>query len=286
MRKVTVAATQMSCSWDREENLKKAESLVRQAAEKGANIILLQELFETPYFPQIQSFDYMNMCTTPEENPAVQRFCEVAKELSVVLPISFYEKAGNTGFNILAIIDADGEILGYYRKTHIPDGLPYAEKFYFTPGDTGFKVWDTRYGKIGCGICWDQWFPESARCMALLGAELLFYPTAIGSEPILQNDSQPHWMRCMQGHAAANIMPVIASNRIGTETEGDSFMTFYGSSFITDETGALAAEADRESETVLTATFDLDAIARKRREWGVFRDRRPEMYETLLSHGK
>lgn len=286
MRKVTVAATQMSCSWDREENLKKAESLVRQAAEKGANIILLQELFETPYFPQIQSFDYMNMCTTPEENPAVQRFCEVAKELSVVLPISFYEKAGNTGFNTLAIIDADGEILGYYRKTHIPDGLPYAEKFYFTPGDTGFKVWDTRYGKIGCGICWDQWFPESARCMALLGAELLFYPTAIGSEPILQNDSQPHWMRCMQGHAAANIMPVIASNRIGTETEGDSFMTFYGSSFITDETGALAAEADRESEAVLTATFDLDAIARKRREWGVFRDRRPEMYETLLSHGK
>ena len=286
MRKVTVAATQMSCSWDREENMKKAESLVRQAAEKGANIILLQELFETPYFPQIQSFDYMNMCTTPEENPAVQRFCEVAKELSVVLPISFYEKAGNTGFNTLAIIDADGEILGYYRKTHIPDGLPYAEKFYFTPGDTGFKVWDTRYGKIGCGICWDQWFPESARCMALLGAEPLFYPTAIGSEPILQNDSQPHWMRCMQGHAAANIMPVIASNRIGTETEGDSFMTFYGSSFITDETGALAAEADRESETVLTATFDLDAIARKRREWGVFRDRRPEMYETLLSHGK
>lgn len=286
MRKVTVAATQMSCSWDREENLKKAESLVRQAAEKGANIILLQELFETPYFPQIQSFDYMNMCTTPEENPAVQRFCEVAKELSVVLPISFYEKAGNTGFNTLAIIDADGEILGYYRKTHIPDGLPYAEKFYFTPGDTGFKVWDTRYGKSGCGICWDQWFPESARCMALLGAELLFYPTAIGSEPILQNDSQPHWMRCMQGHAAANIMPVIASNRIGTETEGDSFMTFYGSSFITDETGALAAEADRESEAVLTATFDLDAIARKRREWGVFRDRRPEMYETLLSHGK
>ena len=286
MRKVTVAATQMSCSWDREENLKKAESLVRQAAEKGANIILLQELFETPYFPQIQSFDYMNMCTTPEENPAVQRFCEVAKELSVVLPISFYEKAGNTGFNTLAIIDADGEILGYYRKTHIPDGLPYAEKFYFTPGDTGFKVWDTRYGKIGCGICWDQWFPESARCMALLGAELLFYPTAIGSEPILQNDSQPHWMRCMQGHAAANIMPVIASNRIGTETEGDSSMTFYGSSFITDETGALAAEADRESEAVLTATFDLDAIARKRREWGVFRDRRPEMYVTLLSHGK
>lgn len=286
MRKVTVAATQMSCSWDREENMKKAESLVRQAAEKGANIIFLQELFETPYFPQIQSFDYMNMCTAPEENPAVQRFCEVAKELSVVLPISFYEKAGNTGFNTLAIIDADGKILGYYRKTHIPDGLPYAEKFYFTPGDTGFKVWDTRYGKIGCGICWDQWFPESARCMALLGAELLFYPTAIGSEPILQNDSQPHWMRCMQGHAAANIMPVIASNRIGTETEGDSSMTFYGSSFITDETGALAAEADRESEAVLTATFDLDAIARKRREWGVFRDRRPEMYETLLSHGK
>ena len=287
MRKVTVAATQMSCSWDREENLKKAEKLVRQAAAEGANIILLQELFETPYFPQMQSFDYMEMCTTPDENPAVQRFREVAKELEVVLPISFYEKAGNTGFNTLAIIDADGEILGFYRKTHIPDGLPYVEKFYFTPGDTGFRVWDTRYGKIGCGICWDQWFPESARCMALLGAELLFYPTAIGSEPILQNDSKPHWTRCMQGHAAANIMPVIASNRIGTEAEektGTS-MTFYGSSFIADETGALVAEADRESETVLTATFDLDAIAQKRREWGVFRDRRPEMYGTLLTHG-
>lgn len=286
MRKVTVAATQMSCSWDREENLNKAEGLVRKAAAQGANIVLLQELFETPYFAQIQSFDYMKMCTKAEENPAVLRFQQVARELSVVIPVSFYEKAGNTGFNTLAIIDADGSVLGYYRKTHIPDGLPYAEKFYFTPGDTGFKVWDTRYGRIGCGICWDQWFPEAARCMALLGAELLFYPTAIGSEPVLQNDSQPHWTRCMQGHAAANIMPVIASNRIGTEAEKDSEMTFYGSSFIADETGALVAQADRESETVLTASFDLDAIGEKRREWGVFRDRRPEMYQILLTHGK
>lgn len=286
MRNVTVAATQMSCSWNRQENLDKAERLVREAAAQGANIILLQELFETPYFPQIQSFDYMELCTPAAENAAVRRFQKAAAELSVVLPVSFYEKAGNTGFNTLAVIDADGTILGYYRKTHIPDGLPYAEKFYFTPGDTGFRVWDTKFGKIGCGICWDQWFPEAARCMALMGAELLLYPTAIGSEPVLQNDSQPHWMRCMQGHAAANIMPVIASNRVGTETEGDSSMTFYGSSFITDETGELAARADRESETVLTASFDLDAIARKRREWGVFRDRRPEMYQMLLSHGK
>lgn len=284
MRKVKVAATQMSCSWNREEVLDKAEKLVRKAAAEGANIILLQELFETPYFCQKQKFEYFDLAKPLSENAAVKRFTEVAKELQVVLPISFYEKAGNTAFNTIAIIDADGTILGTYRKTHIPDGLPYAEKFYFTPGDTGFKVWKTKYADIGVGICWDQWFPEAARSMALLGAELLFYPTAIGSEPTLNIDSKPHWQHAMQGHAAANIMPVIASNRIGTETDDESSMTFYGSSFITDQTGTIVEEADRETEAVLVHEFDLDAIAQMRREWGVFRDRRPEMYGTLMHH--
>ena len=284
MRKVKVAATQMSCSWNREEVLDKAEKLVRKAAAEGANIILLQELFETPYFCQKQKFEYFDLAKPLSENAAVKRFTEVAKELQVVLPISFYEKAGSTAFNTIAIIDADGTILGTYRKTHIPDGLPYAEKFYFTPGDTGFKVWKTKYADIGVGICWDQWFPEAARSMALLGAELLFYPTAIGSEPTLNIDSKPHWQHAMQGHAAANIMPVIASNRIGTETDDESSMTFYGSSFIADQTGTIVEEADRETESVLVHEFDLDAIAQMRREWGVFRDRRPEMYGTLMHH--
>ncbi|EDO57047.1 N-carbamoylputrescine amidase [Clostridium sp. L2-50] len=284
MRKVKVAATQMSCSWNREEVLDKAEKLVRKAAAEGANIILLQELFETPYFCQKQKFEYFDLAKPLSGNAAVKRFTEVAKELQVVLPISFYEKAGNTAFNTIAIIDADGTILGTYRKTHIPDGLPYAEKFYFTPGDTGFKVWKTKYADIGVGICWDQWFPEAARSMALLGAELLFYPTAIGSEPTLNVDSKSHWQHAMQGHAAANIMPVIASNRIGTETDDESSMTFYGSSFIADQTGTIVEEADRETESVLVHEFDLDAIAQMRREWGVFRDRRPEMYGTLMHH--
>lgn len=285
MRKVKVAATQMACSWDLEDNLKKAEGLVRKAAAEGADIILLQELFETPYFCQQQKFEYFKLCSEMEECEAVKRFQEVAKELGVVLPVSFYEKAGNTAFNSIAIIDADGMILGKYRKTHIPDGLPYAEKFYFTPGDTGFRVWKTKFGTIGVGICWDQWFPEAARSMALLGAELLFYPTAIGSEPILLRDSMPHWQRVMQGHAGANIMPVIASNRIGTEKD-ETEMTFYGSSFIADETGEIVAQADRESEQVLVAEFDLDEIAQMRREWGVFRDRRPETYGLLMTHGE
>ncbi|WP_287477193.1 N-carbamoylputrescine amidase [Anaerostipes sp.] len=285
MRKVKVAAVQMSCVWNIEENLLKAEDMIREAAKQGANIILLQELFETPYFCQRQDFSYFDLAKTLEEDPAVQHFKDIARELNVVLPISFYEKAGNTAFNSVAVIDADGSVLGIYRKTHIPDGLPYAEKFYFTPGDTGFKVWKTKFGIIGVGICWDQWFPECARGMALLGAELLFYPTAIGNEPILQHDSMPHWRHCMQGHAAANIMPVIASNRVGTEKDGTE-MTFYGSSFIADEHGELTAEMDRESEGVITAEFDLDEIAKRRREWGVFRDRRPEMYQILMTHGR
>ena len=274
----------MQCSTELQENLEKAEKKIREAAAEGANIILLQELFETPYFCQKQKFEYFDLAKPLSENAAVKRFTEVAKELQVVLPISFYEKAGNTAFNTIAIIDADGTILGTYRKTHIPDGLPYAEKFYFTPGDTGFKVWKTKYADIGVGICWDQWFPEAARSMALLGAELLFYPTAIGSEPTLNVDSKSHWQHAMQGHAAANIMPVIASNRIGTETDDESSMTFYGSSFIADQTGTIVEEADRETESVLVHEFDLDAIAQMRREWGVFRDRRPEMYGTLMHH--
>ena len=272
----------MSCSWNKEETLQKAEQLVREAVSKGANIVLLQELFEMPYFCQKEVYEYYNLATTLEENPAVNHFRKIAKELEVVLPISFYEAAGNTTFNTVAIIDADGAVLGTYRKTHIPCGECYEEKFYFSPGDTGFKVWKTRYGTIGVGICWDQWFPEAARCMALLGAEILLYPTAIGSEPVMEVDSMEHWRRCMQGHAAANIMPVVASNRIGTEVEGDSSMTFYGSSFIADETGAIVTSADRVTESVIVAEFDLDTIKDMRIGWGVFRDRRPEMYKELF----
>lgn len=286
MKKVTVAATQMSCSWNREDTLERAEKLVREAAAGGAQIILLQELFETPYFCQKHNPDYLLLCTTPEENPAVKRFQKVAKELSVVLPISFYERHGKLAFNSVAVIDADGGILGIYRKTHIPDGLPYGEKYYFTPGDTGFQVWNTKYAKIGVGICWDQWFPEAARSMALLGAELIFYPTAIGTENMHPMDTMPHWRRCQQGHAAANMVPVIASNRVGEEHQEESSMTFFGSSFIADETGEIVEEMGRTGEGVLVHTFDLDEIDEARRYWGIFRDRRPEMYGEILTHGQ
>ena len=275
----------MSCSPDRKETLLKADRLVRKAASEGAQIILLQELFETPYFCQTEKYENFSLASTVEDNPAINHFKEVAKELSVVLPISFYEKAGNVMFNSLVVIDADGTVMDTYRKTHIPDGHCYEEKFYFSPGDTGFKVWKTKYATIGVGICWDQWFPETARSLALLGAELLFFPTAIGTEPVLPIDSSGHWRRCMQGHAAANIMPVIASNRIGTETQDDSSMTFYGQSFIADETGLIVKSASSDKEEVLVAEFDLDAIAEKRISWGVYRDRRPEMYKGLLVKG-
>ena len=253
MRNVTVAATQMACTWDREETLERAAGLVEEAAQKGANIVLLQELFETPYFCQQERTEYLKLATTVEENPAIAYFQKMAKQKELVIPVSFYEKAGNTAFNSVAVIDADGSILGVYRKTHIPHSLLYEEKFYFTPGDTGFRAWKTQFGTIGVGICWDQWFPETARGMALQGAEILMYPTAIGSEAVETIDSMPHWRRCMQGHAAANIMPVIASNRIGTETDETS-MTFYGSSFITDHTGQILQGADRESQTVLVVS--------------------------------
>lgn len=285
MRLVKVAATQMSCSQSIGDNIAKADKLVRQAAAQGAQIILLQELFETLYFCQKEKPEYYGYAAELECNRAVEHFRKLARELGVVLPISFYEKKNNARYNALAVIDADGSVLGIYRKSHIPDGPGYEEKYYFNPGDTGFKVWQTRYAKIGVGICWDQWFPEAARCMALMGAEILFYPTAIGSEPEAPEvDSKGHWQRCMIGHAACNLVPVVASNRIGREQIDDSVIEFYGSSFITDATGEKVAEAGRAEETVLVREFDLDKAAEQRVEWGVFRDRRPDLYRPILTY--
>ena len=285
MRKVKVAALQFSCSKDVQENINKAEKMVREAADNGANIILLPELFERQYFCQEKRYDYYDYALPLEKNPAVNRFKEVAKELGVVIPVSFYERDIDRLFNTVAMIDADGSVLGIYRKTHIPDDHFYQEKFYFTPGDTGFKVFDTRFGCIGVGICWDQWFPETARCMAVQGAEMLLYPTATGSEPILDVDSSGHWRRVMQGHAAANLMPVVAANRIGVETVEpckenagqSSSLDFYGCSFIADATGDIIASAKQE-ETILYGEFDLDVLKEERLSWGLFRDRRPETY--------
>ena len=281
-----VSAIQMHCVEDPAQNLALAEQLVRKAAAEGGQIILLPELFERPYFCQERRYEYYAYATPVEENPAVQRLSAVAAELGVVLPVSFYEKDGTRLFNSIAMIDADGTVLGVYRKTHIPDDHYYQEKFYFTPGNTGFRVWDTRYGKVGVGICWDQWFPEAARCMALLGADLLMYPTAIGSEPILEGDSAGHWQRTMQGHSAANVVPVVAANRFGTETVTpcpenggqSSSLCFYGTSFMTDATGAVLTQAPREGDMVLHAEYDFAAIREERLSWGLFRDRRPECY--------
>src|SRR5579862_6881608 len=284
MSTVTVAATQMACSWDRDANIARAEKLIRTAAGRGAQIILIQELFETPYFCIDHSSRHLELARPLEGHPTVEHFCRLARELDVVLPVSLFERANNAFYNSVVMVDADGSVLGVYRKSHIPESPGYHEKFYFSPGDTGFKVFDTRHAKVGVAICWDQWFPEAARCMALMGAEVLLYPTAIGSEPQdPQLDSSGHWQRTMQGHAAANVMPLVASNRIGVE-EGERYsMTFYGSSFIASHTGEKVAEADRTSETVLTASFDLDAVRRYRQAWGLFRDRRPDLYYPLLS---
>jgi len=285
VRNVKVAATQMSCSRSIEKNIEKADELVRDAANKGAQIILLQELFETPYFCQKEKSEYYAYAAELEQNKAVQHFKHLAKDLQVVLPISFYEKKNYARYNSLAVIDANGEVLGKYRKSHIPDGPGYEEKFYFNPGDTGFKVWNTRYAKIGVGVCWDQWYPEAARCMALMGAELLFYPTAIGSEPQDGSiDSKDHWQTCMLGHAAANLIPVVASNRIGVEEDEDSSITFYGSSFIAGPQGNKVAEADRAEAAVLVAEFDLEQLEIQRLEWGIFRDRRPDLYRIISSY--
>ena len=285
MRKTTVAAVQFSVPETRENSIEKAEKFVHEAAKNGADIVLLPELFETPYFCQERRYEHYELALPVDDNPAIKRFREVTRELGIAMPISFYERDVNSFYNSVAMLDS-GELLGVYRKTHIPDDHFYQEKFYFTPGNTGFKVWETRFGKIGVGICWDQWFPEAARCMALQGAELLLYPTAIGSEPIIECDSMPHWRRCMQGHAAANLVPVIAANRTGTEKiapdDGNahqtSELTFYGSSFITDCKGDILEAADRTSDCIIMREFDLDECRVIRQEWGVFRDRRPEMY--------
>ncbi len=284
MTKLTFAATQMACDWDQPGNLDRAEQLVREAAGQGAQVILLQELFETPYFCKDEDEKYLGLAAPAEANPLLERFRKLAAELEVVLPISFFERANNNFFNSLAMMDADGSCLGVYRKSHIPDNPGYSEKFYFSPGDTGFRVWDTRYARLGVGICWDQWFPEAARAMCLLGAEALLYPTAIGSEPNFPElDSRDHWQRVMQGHAGANLVPLIASNRIGRE-DGDSCgLTFYGSSFIADHTGAKVVEANRTEQAVITASFDMEEVRQARITWGVYRDRRPDLYQPLMS---
>lgn len=289
MRKVKVSAVQMRLSNCLEDNLKNAESKIREAAANGANIVLLPELFERQYFCQERRYDYYSFAKPTLENDAVKMALGLAKELNVVLLISFYEASGNCTYNTLAYIDADGTLLGTYRKTHIPDDHYYQEKFYFTPGNTGFKVFDTKFGRIGAGICWDQWFPETARCLALNGAELIFYPTAIGSEPILNVDSRRHWQRVMMGHSAANIVPVIAANRIGLETvepseengNQKSSLKFYGSSFMTDERGEILVEAGSDKEEILYQEYDLDKIKEDRLSWGLFRDRRPHCYQDI-----
>ena len=280
---VSVAATQMACDWDIDKNMDKAQSLVRRAHEDGAQIILVQELFATPYFCKDQDPKYFSMAEAVDDSRVIGKMQALAKELQVVLPVSFFEKASRAFFNSLVVIDADGSIISHYRKSHIPDGPGYQEKFYFSPGDTGFKVAATRFGKIGGAICWDQWFPEAARSMVLMGADFLFYPTAIGSEPVSGEDSRDHWCRVMQGHSAANMVPVIASNRIGLEAGESCELTFYGSSFITDETGAIVHQASRDTEEVIVASFDIDRIAQERANWGLFRDRRPDLYSPVIS---
>ena len=279
---VKFAALQLTKSWDLEDNLEKAKKAIREAAQNGGNVILPQELFAAPYFCKKQEAKYFELAEETENCRLIKEMSALAKELGVVIPVSYFEKAGNTFFNSLVMIDADGTVLDNYRKSHIPDGPGYSEKYYFSPGDTGFKVWQTKFGKFGAGICWDQWFPELARSLALHGAEAIFYPTAIGSEPQDPTlDSRDHWQRTMQGHSAANLVPVIASNRVGTEVDDGIETTFYGSSFITDHTGAKIAEAPREGETIIYAEIDLKATAKARHAWGLFRDRRPELYTSV-----
>ena len=285
MGKMTVAITQMASENDWKKNCDKAEALVREAAKQGAQLILLQELFDGDYFCIEQHAKFFKNAHEIESHPTVRRFTALAKELGVVLPISVFERAGQAHYNTTVMVDADCKQLGIYRKSHIPDGRGYQEKFYFSPGDTGFKVWDTAVGKVGLGICWDQWFPECARAMALMGAKVLLYPTAIGSEPPTPTyDSSSHWQNTMRGHAAANIMPLAASNRVGREVAPDGRADiFYGRSFIADYQGEKLAEMDRVEEGVRLQSFDLTAIGELRRSWGVFRDRRPELYGSLLS---
>jgi N-carbamoylputrescine amidase len=283
MRRLVVAAVQMAMVDDVAVNVATAERLVREAASRGARLVQIPELFEGHYFCTDQLAEHLARARPLEGHPTIAHFARLAAELDVVLPVSFFERANNAAFNSVAIIDADGSVLGVYRKSHIPDGPGYSEKYYFNPGDTGFRVWDTKVGRIGVAICWDQWFPESARVLALRGAEVILYPTAIGSEPHDPTwDSSRHWQRVMQGHAGANLVPVVAANRVGIETGRHHTLTFYGTSFIAGPTGEVVVEADRTSETVITAEFDLDAVASLRHGWGVFRDRRPELYEPIV----
>lgn len=282
---MTVAITQMASENDWKKNCDKADALVREAAKQGAQLILLQELFDGDYFCIEQHAKFFKNAHEIDHHPTVARFAALAKELGVVLPVSVFERAGQAHYNTTVMVDTDGKQLGIYRKSHIPDGRGYQEKFYFSPGDTGFKVWDTAAGKVGLGICWDQWFPECARAMALMGAEILLYPTAIGSEPPNPSyDSSSHWQNTMRGHAAANIMPLAASNRVGREVAPDGRADiFYGRSFVSDYQGEKLVEMDRVEEGVRLQSFDLAAIGELRRSWGVFRDRRPELYGGLLS---
>ena len=276
---LAIGITQCALDQAREINVARVLGLVREAADEGAQVICTPELFEGPYFPRTLDDDYFEWARPLEDNKTLSRLCKLAKELSVVLPYSWFEKAGPVYYNSLAMVDATGEVLGVYRKAHIPDGPGYHEKFYFRPGDTPFRVWDTAHGRIGVGICWDQWFPECARAMALAGAEVLLYPTAIGSEPKApQQDTRDPWQRAMIGHAVSNAMPVAASNRIGRE----GGIAFYGSSFIADGRGDKLAELGREEQGVAVASFDRAALRRERAGWGFFRDRRPELYSPLL----
>ncbi len=284
MRKVTVAATQMACTDNSDKNIDKAVEIIRTAKEKGANIILIQELFSSLYFPCNNDPENFKLALPFENNPILEKMSSIAKELDVVLPVSFFEKDNNTYYNSLAVINADGTIMDRYRKSHIPDGPGYEEKYYFHPGNTGFKVWDTKFGKIGVGICWDQWYPEAARIMTLMGAEMIFYPTAIGSEPDSpEMDSRDSWQIVMQGHAAANSIPIIASNRTGIEINEKFSMTFYGSSFITDECGEKVEECSRDQEEIIVHEFDLDSVSLYRSSWGFFRDRRTDLYKNILT---
>ncbi|MGR5360741.1 N-carbamoylputrescine amidase [Vibrio mediterranei] len=286
-RVVKFAAMQLTKTWDLEANLEKIKGAIREAAANGANVVLPQELMAAPYFCKKQEAKYFELAEETDNSHLIKELSALAKELNVVIPVSYFEKAGNTFFNSLVMIDADGTVLENYRKSHIPDGPGYSEKYYFSPGDTGFKVWKTKFGTFGAGICWDQWFPELARCLVLNGAEAIFYPTAIGSEPQdLSLDSRDHWQRTMQGHSAANLVPVVASNRVGIEVDDGIETTFYGSSFITDHTGGKLAEAPREGETVIYAEIDLQATAKARHAWGLFRDRRPDLYQDIMSLAK
>jgi N-carbamoylputrescine amidase len=279
-RRITLAAVQCALGSPRSENIDRVEHWVREAARGGANVVLPPELFEGTYFCRQESAAWFDQARRLEDDEAVARMQKLARELCIVVPVSFFERAGPAHYNSVAVVDADGSVAGVYRKSHIPDGPGYEEKFYFRPGNTGFRVWPTRFGTLGIGICWDQWFPESARAMMLLGADVLLYPTAIGSEPHEPDlDTRDPWQRAMVGHAVSNVVPVVAANRTGQE--GDQ--RFYGSSFIANARGDKAAELGRDEEGVILASFDLDALARARASWGFFRDRRPDLYGVLTT---